>query len=111
MSDGTVVIGNLEWQEETRRMTWDAAAEYAKSLGEGWRVPTRTELLTLLDDTRCGPACSVFPDTPTEFFWSSSPYAYNRDLAWVVDFDVGNVYGNYTGHESRVRCVRTVESK
>lgn len=41
----------------------------------------------------------------------SGPYAYNRDLAWVVDFDVGNVYGNYTGHDSRVRCVRTVESK
>ena len=108
---GTKTIGNLEWREETRRMTWDAAQQYAQSLGEGWRVPTRAELLTLLDDTRCGPACSAFPDTPSAFFWSSTPYAYNRDLAWVVDFDVGNVYGSYAGHESHVRCVRTVESK
>lgn len=102
----TKVLGTLEWQEETHRMPWDVATQYAASLGDGWRLPTRVELLTLLDDTRFDPACSVFPDTPPEFFWSSSPYVYNRDLAWVVDFAVGNVYGNYTGHESAVRLVR-----
>jgi hypothetical protein len=37
----------LEWQESppSKPMTWDQAMEHAKLLGEGWRLPTRPELV------------------------------------------------------------------
>jgi len=37
----TKIIGDLEWQDElVPEMSWDKAVEYAKSLGDGWRLPT-----------------------------------------------------------------------
>jgi formylglycine-generating enzyme required for sulfatase activity len=36
----------LEWQEDAPKnpMNWDEAMKYAKSLGDGWRLPTRRKL-------------------------------------------------------------------
>lgn len=106
----SLVVGSLEWQADVRKgsMTWQEAKVYAASLGKGWRLPTRAELLTLVDDTRCNPACSIFPDTPSDWFWSSSPWAGSSSYAWFVDFYVGYAYSGDVGSYFRVRCVRDV---
>lgn len=74
----------------------------------GWRVPTLTELLTLVDERTDSPMITraAFPKTPGEAFWSSSTFANGKELAWYVRFDSGaGLYGRLS-EAFRVRCVR-----
>jgi len=107
----TKIIGDLEWQAEVpdREFTWEQAKEYAASLGDGWRLPTIKELLTLVDHEKHNPACSVFPDCPSDWFWSSSAFAGSTAYAWGVHFDLGGTYGIVVSYPYRVRCVRDVK--
>jgi hypothetical protein len=104
----SVKVGDLEWQADVpeREMTWAEAKAYAASLGDGWRLPTRAELLTLVDDTRCNPACSAFPDCPSEYFWTSTPWAGSSSYAWLVTFNDGTASANDVSSNYRARCVR-----
>ena len=104
----TVKVGDLEWQADVpdRTYTWQEAKDYAASLGDGWRLPTIQELLTLVDYTKHNPACSVFPDCPSEWFWSSSAFSGVSSLAWVVYFYYGYTGNGVVGGYGRVRCVR-----
>jgi len=106
----TKVIGDLEWQEEVpdREFTWEQAKEYAASLGDGWRLPTIKELLTLVDYEKHNPACSVFPDCPSDWFWSS-PVSGGASAAWYVSFYAGNMSYSVVSSAYRVRCVRSVK--
>ena len=104
----TVKVGDLEWQADVpdRTFTWAEAKKYAASLGDGWRLPTIKELLTLVDYEKHNPACSVFPDCPSAWFWSSSPFAGIATSAWGVYFDNGGACNDGVGDSCRVRCVR-----
>ncbi len=106
----TVKVGDLEWQADVpdEEFTWEEAKAYAASLGDGWRLPTIKELLTLVDYEKVNPACSVFPDCPADRFWSSSAYAGYPTLAWGVNFDDGYTNAIVVGDANRVRCVRSV---
>ena len=75
-----------------------------------WRLPTREELQSLVDYTRLNPAIDteVFPDTPANYFWSSSPAASAPDYAWVVNFACGHVLLGYRASNAFVRAVRSV---
>jgi len=107
----TKIIGDLEWQEEVpdREFTWVMAKTYAASLGDGWRLPTIKELLTLVDYEQKAPACSVFPDCPTCWFWSSSEFCGDATSAWCAHFYYGAVSGREMHVHYRVRCVRDVK--
>jgi len=49
---------------------------------------------------------TAFPNTPAEWFWTSSPYAGSSGDAWYVFFVNGiSSYGD-VGVYYRVRCVR-----
>lgn len=85
-----------------------ACAELRLGGHDDWRLPTRAELLTLVDDTRYLPAINTdaFPNTPNTWFWTSTAYAGDKDYAWVVGF--GNGYSDFYGRgaNGRVRAVR-----
>jgi|SRR5579859_5841404 len=116
---GTVVdeLNGLQWQTDDdgiRRKLTEAEKYCAKlRLADytDWRLPTEEELLTLVDRKRYSPAINIelFPNTASEFYWSSTPYAYGpADYAWGVYFDDGD-----TGIDGRdsggfVRAVRSV---
>ena len=104
----SVKVGALEWQADVpdRTFTWAEAKEYAASLGDGWRLPTIQELLTLVDYSKHKPACSVFPDCPADWFWSSSALSGNTALAWDVHFGYGYASNVDVSDYYRVRCVR-----
>ena len=106
----TVKVSDLEWQADVpdRQFTWEDAKAYAASLGDGWRLPTIEELLTLVDYGKRNPACSVFPDCPSEWFWSSSPVSGSTTAAWSVYFGIGNADSTGVSYTLRVRCVRSV---
>jgi hypothetical protein len=49
---------------------------------------------------------TAFPNTPSEVFWSSTPWAGSSSSAWGVDFSYGYAGNGDVGYSYRVRCVR-----
>jgi hypothetical protein len=118
--DGTVASSccGLTWQKAASPddMYWRDARTYCETLaldGGGWRLPRAAELRSLVvqGQTPVAPTIDrgVFPDTPVEIFWSSSPGEGKLDsVAWVVDFETGSSYPADAMDFSvyHVRCVR-----
>ncbi len=73
-----------------------------------WRMPTRLELMGIVNNGQVDPAIttSYFPNTPSVWFWSSSPYAGNSSNAWLVYFGNGDVLNDSKGNSLQVRLVR-----
>jgi Protein of unknown function (DUF1566) len=72
-----------------------------------WRVPKKSELYSIIDYSRYRPTIDTtyFPNTPIDFFWSSSPYAGINDNAWSVSFYTGT---DYYDHKYYIRAIRLV---
>lgn len=106
----------LEWErfpkEELR--TWSEAAAYCDSLLLGgvsdWRLPTRIELLTIVDYARKEPSIDpvAFPDTPSANFWTATPMSnqFQSPNAYRVTFDFGHAWPFTKTDPAHVRCVR-----
>ena len=118
--DGTVIDSEhrLQWSKATltpKCISQHDAFKLCEGLTLGghsdWRLPTRAELLTLVDDTRHAPAIDTefFPDTKNDWYWTSTVCAWSSVRAWYVYFDSG-----YCGDDSRgdgyglVRAVRAL---
>lgn len=92
--------------------TWDAARLLTNSFAgkTDWRMPSVEELESLSDYRKFGPAIntSLFPGTPnSDYFWSSSPNAFNSSAAWAVYFPFGGASSDrYRGADLAVRLVR-----
>ena len=77
-----------------------------------WRLPTRTELLSIVDFSRFAPAIDTnyFPDTgPGNWYWSSSPWTYSTDgryAVWYIDFEVGTTVAKSKASGLHVRLIR-----
>jgi len=72
----------------------DACAALDFADHKDWRLPTRAELLTLVDITRHEPAIdtAAFPDFPKRgWFWTSDLCAWSSASAWLVYFGLGSV--------------------
>ncbi|MFD7770422.1 DUF1566 domain-containing protein [Streptomyces sp. NPDC059787] len=118
LGDGTVRddVTCLVWQRTPApdTYTFSEARSYCAGLdlgGRGWHVPSRIELMSLVDTTRSGPAIdtSAFPGTPPTFFWTSSAWAVPKTplRAWIINFYEGlSSNAAYQSGSSAVRCVR-----
>jgi hypothetical protein len=91
--------------------TWQGALALNGSSFAGksdWRLPNIKELSSLTALNCYNPSINetVFPNTPSSYFWSSSPYASSSSRAWLLNFASGNDgYGFRTG-STEVRLVR-----
>lgn len=110
--DGTVYdsSSSLLWQQtENARMSWEAATDRCEGLTlagrSNWRLPTKEELLTLVDRTRTDPAVDIryFPKTKSTAYWTSTR---EKERIWGVGFSDGEefVFGG-TDLALYVRCV------
>jgi Protein of unknown function (DUF1566) len=96
--------------------TWQQALQQAQTVNNGggfagysdWRVPNVKELVSITEKQCVEPAINltVFPNTPSNWFWSSSPYASYSYYAWIVDFNSGYSSSNYKSNNNNVRLVR-----
>jgi hypothetical protein len=116
-TDGIVIDHEtgLEWSAATigDRMNWAEAEKAAAAVRLGghddWRLPTRHELLSIVDDTRHEPAIdtSVF-ECASAWYWTATPWAPSpAGGAWIVDFGGGDSGGNARYLHARVRAVRS----
>ena len=119
-TDGTVTdnLTNLIWhpQENIEKMTWESAIEYCEGLAyasfNDWRLPNIKELESLTEDSAYNPAVdrTYFPNTYSDFFWSSTTFLQGDGYAWIIDFSNG--MSNYKSKSLSAssafyaRCVR-----
>ena len=114
---GNIVTDNttkLQWQDDAigSTMTWAVAIEHCENLSldghSDWRLPNLSELSSILDDTRYNPSIdnTVFQNTASYFYWSSTTDAGYSSNAWNVYFYVGFQNSNAKTYSSYVRCVR-----
>jgi len=108
----TIIIDGLEWQADDNGIprTWDEAVEYANGLGNGWRLPTIKELISLIDFTICNPACKI-KTCLSSTYWSSSSVADNSIDAWCVYFYYGAAHYYRKSNNYHVRCVRNAQEE
>lgn len=68
----------------------------AQAGAAGWRLPNVKELSSITDKTRTSPAIdtTAFPGTPSNGYWSSTPYAGDAGNAWVFNFGHGDANGS-----------------
>jgi hypothetical protein len=73
-----------------------------------WRLPTRKELLSILNNNLFNPAIDTdyFPNTTAEYFWSSSPFSEDETSAWQVYLKYGEANTSKKDQGNRVRLVR-----
>jgi hypothetical protein len=95
------ILGFLVHPTELGKMTWEEAKKACASLGKGWRLPTRVELLLMYENK------DVVGDFANSYYWSSTEYAYG--YAWYFTFYDGNAYYYYNKSNARyVRAVKTI---
>lgn len=105
----------LVWEKtlETTEVSWtDARAACAdKDVGgrKGWRLPSISELASLLDPSiRTGPSLPLgHPFTNIQdVYWSATSLTDNSKNAWLVFFDTGKVLYAFKTITFHVWCVR-----
>ncbi|MGD8572685.1 MAG: DUF1566 domain-containing protein [Gammaproteobacteria bacterium] len=98
-------IQSLSFNEAIDEAQHDNTADY-----EDWRLPTIHELSTL-SELRCyQPAINLayFPNTPAGNFWTSTVFANNSAMAWLVHFQYAENHTAKQTFKAAVRLVRDV---
>ena len=90
-------------------MCWEDANNACKSLGKGWRLPTKDELKEIYNSK------DEIGGFQHKYYWSTSEYAidkYKYGKAWIQNFKHGYQFGydfaNYGFHKLKVRLVKDV---
>lgn len=102
---------------EGERLSWQAALKISDTYRVGnhtdWRLPNLKELVSLVQRQCVDPGIdlTVFPATPSDSYWSSTPNtaANKSDEAWSVGFYNGRIESRNKQQDYYVRMVRYAE--
>ena len=106
---------SLLWQDmpinKKAGVTYKEATNYCKFLKidkyENFRLPTLTELQTLINYKNYKPAILdgfKFVDSTT--YWTTTPFADSDDEYWIVDFEKGARFAKSMYYDRHFRCVQ-----
>ena len=107
----------IYWQDnlssEKSSEDWDDAIEYCDKLVlnkmEHWRLPTFSELLSIVDYDHVNPAINpVFEYVNEGTYWTSIDFSATISRAWTIDFRTGKTYYSYKTTNHSVRCVKEI---
>ena len=120
--DGTITdkVTALMWEKGSSGpyASWSQARAHCPTLTVGgykdWRLPTRIELLSLVDYSILGSATTpmintkYFPATLSAYYWTSTPRpGFSSSEAWIVNFyQGGGGYNPVTLSSGYAMCVR-----
>jgi hypothetical protein len=108
----TDTLTGLVWQQSDDGVSRYAveAVSYCDDLTWGgysdWRLPSRMELLTLVDASRAAPAINPAFAASNGKYWSSTVQAGDTSLGWSVRFSDGLASFDGLSNPYRARCVR-----
>lgn len=115
-------LNNLLWKRCQEGKRWDGDfckgsgkrfswMEAYGAAGDGWRLPTISELKTLASPGQTSGVwidTDFFPDTDPDTFWSSTPSDIAPTAAWDYNFEKGFPFaGANRTYRSYVRLVRS----
>ncbi len=109
----------LTWQD-TRdnvkvRRDWSGAYKYCIALElnnhKDWRLPTKDELLSIVDLTGKVKLNPIFEHKIASAYWTSSVPKNDLPLAWRVNFDDGKAHWGAQKFDFNIRCVRDTKHK
>ena len=96
-------LGFLVHPTELGKMTWEEAKKACASLGKGWRLPTKVELLLIYENKEVGGGFAVL------YYWSSTEG--DNFFAWWQNFSNGSQSSNNKTNTNYVRAVKTIKKK
>ena len=116
----TDTITGLMWQDDaqtagaTNIFYWADAITQCEALSldgfNDWRLPNINEIYSIVDQSRSGSISSVFVNAEPFKYWSSTTDANDTTAARLVDFSIGNDFGEDKALLRQfVRCVRAGE--
>jgi hypothetical protein len=73
-----LMIAEHEFPE---KMDWDDAMKACKDLGEGWRLPTKKEILMIYQNRN---EISYYPD---DYYWTATIHDIDKEWAWYQYFE------------------------
>lgn len=82
-------------------MKWDEAKKACADLGDGWRLPTRLELLLMYNNQ------DELGGFAFNYYWSSTEGGSND--AWSQSFGIGYQFNGIKGSNHYVRAVRDIK--
>ncbi len=89
----------LEWGKTCdKKLNWEEAKKWCEEQGEGWRLPTRQELLEAYEQKMSGFTANGY--------WSST--GHSSSYAWYQGFGGGNQLTSYKNSDLYVRCIRSI---
>lgn len=114
-ADGLVVTDfntGLMWQQvdDGVERVWADALSYCEDLVlgdyEDWRLPSRLELVSIVDYGRYDPSIHPVFSSHSRWHWTANTCVEDSGDAWAVDFEGGSAEDNGKDSLARVRCVR-----
>jgi len=105
--DGTIThhLTGLMWTKNAQQIsgtkTWSDALTACEGLTyathNDWRLPNVRELASLIDYDMANPAIYLnpFDNVQSDYYWSSTTYAFSTDRAWLVSMYDGYVVTNF----------------
>lgn len=106
----------LKWQDDDAdselRKNWEDANSYCSTLNlngvKGWRLPSKKELVSIIDRDEFSPAYSTdFTSFTSGMYWSATTYDYDTSKAWRIFFSNGTSnYWDKSSDAAYIRCVR-----
>ena len=101
---------NLWKLQESAPMNWYDAVSTCSAFGNGWRLPTKTELETIMVSNSMNNFPNFFNFTYSTPYWSSDD-SHSPDTAWSIGVNPGGIDSSQTGYASKsyiepTHCVR-----
>lgn len=120
ISNIVFVNNNLMWQDAIvntqKKLNQLELKFYCKDLDlaqrKDWRVPTYSEMLTLVDYEKTDPSANAkLKYVTSSKYWTSSNDIQQKDSNWFVDFEYGKTGISSDLERYHIRCVRDISQK
>lgn len=94
-----------------KKMSWSDAVKFCQGIKignrEAWQLPTKKEMITLLDTSQSAPALPVghpFKNVGTigSAYWTNTEQKGDNEIVWIIKINLGKVqqylkiYGSFT---------------